>query len=130
MGLLDKVAGKLGGELGGGQAEALISRALSESGSGGLQGIVSKLQQGGLSEQVSSWLGNGSNLPVTPEQLRSALGEPWVQQFAGKLGLPVDSILQILSKVLPETVNKASQQGTLQPDASNADQAAPQGSPS
>jgi uncharacterized protein YidB (DUF937 family) len=81
---------------------------------GSLQGIVAKLQAGGFNEQVR-WLGNGSNLPVTADQLRSALGNQQVQRIARQLGLPVDQALQVLSQHLPTAVDQASPNGTLQP---------------
>ena len=76
-------------------------------------GIVAKLQQGGLGEQVASWLGNGQNLPVSGEQLRSALGSDQVRQLASHLGLPVDQALEVLSTHLPQTVDAASPNGSL-----------------
>jgi len=74
MGLLDNVGDALRGVLGqqGADAPDVLSTALPHL--GGLQGMITALQQGGLASQVQSWLGNGSNLPVTAEQIRDALG--------------------------------------------------------
>jgi len=77
--------------------------------------VVDKLQQGGPNEQVQSWLGNGTNLPVTADQIRSALGNQQVQQLAQHFGLPVDAVLKLLAEHLPPTVDQASPNGTLQP---------------
>jgi uncharacterized protein YidB (DUF937 family) len=64
MGLLDNVGGALTGILGQVAAvPALISAALAKTDLGDLNGIVAKLQPGGLNTQVASWLGNGANLP-------------------------------------------------------------------
>jgi uncharacterized protein YidB (DUF937 family) len=121
MGLLDNL---LGGAMSGvlGQVEAaavpaLISAVLAKTNMGDLGGIVSQLQQGGLGAQVSSWLGNGANLPVSPDQLRSALGNEQVQQMAQHLGLPIDKALALLSQHLPDMVDKASPNGELQPSS-------------
>ena len=111
--LSEKVGALLGGA-GGQDSAQTLSGLLSEGGVGGLAGIVSKLQQGGLGEQVSSWLGNGTNAPITAEQLRSVLGEPYVQQLAAKFGLPLDGVLNLLSQHLPAAVDKASPDGELQ----------------
>jgi uncharacterized protein YidB (DUF937 family) len=70
MGLLDSLLGG-GGTLSQIEAAAvpgLISSVLAKTNLGNLQGIVNQLQQGGLGAQVQSWLGSGSNLPVTPDQ--------------------------------------------------------------
>ena len=124
MGLFDNVAGALKGMLGGtGAADAnampaLISAVLAKTNLGDLNGIVAQLQQGGLGNQVASWLGDGPNLPVSPEQLRAALGNQQVQQLAAHFGLPVDAALKLLSEHLPQTVDQASPNGSLPPSSS------------
>jgi uncharacterized protein YidB (DUF937 family) len=118
MGLFDKFGGSLKDVLGQVEAAAvpaLVSAVLTKTDVGGLQGIVAKLQQGGLNDQVRSWLGNGTNLPISPDQLRSTLGNQQVQQIARQLGLPVDEALKVLSEHLPTAVDQASPNGTLQP---------------
>ncbi len=116
MGLFDNLGGALKGVLGQVEATAvpgLISAVLAKTNLGNLNGIVAQLQQGGLNEQVQSWLGNGANLPVTGEQIRSALGNEQVQQIARQLGLPVDGALKLLAEHLPGTIDQASPNGTL-----------------
>jgi uncharacterized protein YidB (DUF937 family) len=118
MGLFDNIGDTIKGLLGQEAAAAmpaLISVALAKSNLGDLNGIVAKLQQGGLGDQVSSWLGSGANLPVSPDQLRSALGSQQVRELAGHLGLPIDQALNVLSAHLPNLVDQASPNGTLSP---------------
>src|SRR5450755_4017192 len=119
MGLFDSgFGGALKGMLGQVEAAAmpaLISAALAKTNLGDLQGMVNKLQQGGLSEQVQSWLGNGANMPVSVDQLRSALGNDQVRQLAAHFGIPVDSALKLLAEHLPTAVDQASPNGKLQP---------------
>jgi uncharacterized protein YidB (DUF937 family) len=73
------------------------------------------LQQGGLGPQVQSWLGSGANLPVTPDQLRAALGNDHVRQLAQHFGIDPDAALKLLADHLPNAVDQASPQGTLKP---------------
>ena len=116
MGLLDDIGGALKGMLGqeaAGAMPAMISAALAKTDLGNLGGIVTQLQQGGLGGQVASWLGNGANLPVSADQLRSALGSEQVRELAGHLGLPVDQALEMLSAHLPNIVDQASPNGQL-----------------
>jgi large-conductance mechanosensitive channel/uncharacterized protein YidB (DUF937 family) len=123
MGLLDSLGGALRGVLGQVEADAvpaLVSAVLAKTNLGDLQGLVTKLQQGGLGDQVQSWLGNGANLPVTVDQLREALGNEQVQQIARELGLPIDGALKLLAEHLPTVVDQASPNGTLQPSAGGA----------
>jgi len=118
MGLFDNIGGALRdvvGQVVAAEAPALVSAVLAKTNLGDLQGLVAKLQQGGLHEQVQSWLGNGENLPVTADQLRAALGNEQVQQLARQLGLPVDAALNLLAEHVPTAVDQASPNGTLQP---------------
>jgi uncharacterized protein YidB (DUF937 family) len=75
------------------------------------------LQQSGLGPQVQSWLGSGSNLPVTPDQLRAALGNEHVRQLAQHFGVDPDAALKLLADHLPNAIDQASPQGNLQPGA-------------
>jgi uncharacterized protein YidB (DUF937 family) len=94
-------------------APGLISAMLAKTDLGDLQGIISKLQSAGFGDQVKSWLGNGENLPITADQLRTALGNEQVQQMARQLGLPVDDILKFLAQHVPNAVDSASPNGSL-----------------
>jgi uncharacterized protein YidB (DUF937 family) len=114
MSLFDKIKGALG-SVEASAVPALINAALENTDLHDLNGLVAKLQQGGLGPQVQSWLSNGQNLEVTAEQLRAALGNQYVQQLAHHFGLPVDEALKLLSAHLPNTVDQASPNGTIQP---------------
>ena len=118
MGLLDNLlGGALKGALGQAGSAALpavLSGILAKTDLGNLQGIVNKLQESGLGNQVQSWLGNGTNLPVSPDQLRNALGNDQVRQIAQQLGLPVDGALKALAEHLPAAVDQASPNGEVE----------------
>jgi uncharacterized protein YidB (DUF937 family) len=117
MGLFDNISGSLGGmisQVTAAAAPGLISAVLAKTNLGDMQGIVNQLQQNGLGAQVQSWLGNGSNLPVTPQQLQAALGDEHVRQIAEHFGLPVDQALKLLAEHLPAAVDQASPNGTVE----------------
>jgi uncharacterized protein YidB (DUF937 family) len=116
MGLLDSLTGALGGSLGQVEAAAmpaLISTVLAKTNLGDLQGLATALQQGGLGNQVQSWLGNGSNLSVSPDQLRAALGSEQVKELAQHFGVSPDAALKLLSEHLPGVMDQASPNGAL-----------------
>ena len=118
MGLFDSLGGALKGvlgEAGAAAVPALINAALAKTNLGNLSGLVNQLQQGGLGPQVQSWLGNGANMSVTPEQLRAALSNDQVRQLAAHFGLPIDQVLNVLAEHLPTAVDEASPNGRLQP---------------
>ncbi len=112
MGLLDNLGGMVG-QLAEGAAPGLISAALAKTNLGDMQGLVNQLQQGGLGDQVKSWLGNGSNMPITADQLRAALGNDQIKQIAEHFGVPVDAALKLLAEHVPAAVDQASPNGTL-----------------
>jgi len=116
LGLFDDMKGSLGGMIGQVAAQAapgLIAAALAKTNLGSLQGLVNQLQQAGMGDQVKSWLGNGANMQITPDQLRAALGNEQVKQLAAHFGIPVDAALKMLAEHLPATVDKASPNGAL-----------------
>lgn len=113
MSLFDSIKSSLSGSLGQAAAAALpqiIETVLP----GGLQGLLDRLQQSGHAAQVNSWLGRGSNEPITTGDLRRVIGDDHVRMIAEKLGLPPDQVLATLSKLLPEAVDRQSPNGTLQ----------------
>jgi uncharacterized protein YidB (DUF937 family) len=116
MGLLDNLGGGLKGVFGDVEAAAvpaLISSVLARTNLGGLQGLATQLEQGGLGAQVQSWLGNGANMHVTPEQIRAALGNAQVQELAQKFGVPVDAVLKLLAEHAPAAIDQASPNGKI-----------------
>jgi uncharacterized protein YidB (DUF937 family) len=107
MGLLD---GVLGGVVGAGLTQ--VVGGLIEK-HGGLQGVLAQFEKQGLGDTVKSWIGTGSNLPVSPEQVKAAIGPDLLQQLAAKTGLSVGDLAQKLAQVLPQTVDKMTPDGVL-----------------
>jgi uncharacterized protein YidB (DUF937 family) len=99
MGLFDNIEG-VAGQFIGGDAHEALDNALQQSPLGGVDGLLSKLQEGGLAAEVESWC-QGGGLPVGPDQIRDALGEAHVQALASSLGISTDQVLATLSQHLP-----------------------------
>jgi uncharacterized protein YidB (DUF937 family) len=104
----------LAGQGGTGALSDILSQVLGKTNLGSVGGLLQQLQQSGLGPQVASWLGNGQNLPVSADQLKSALGDQHLRQLATQLGLPVDQLLGELSQHLPGAVDHMSPNGTLE----------------
>jgi uncharacterized protein YidB (DUF937 family) len=113
MGLFDSLKGALESEA----LPAMIGTVLAQTQYHDLPGLVAALEKGGLGPQVQSWVGDGKNLPITEDQLKAVLGNSQVQEFARHLGLPVDETLKLMAQYLPEIVDKASPNGTVQPQS-------------
>jgi uncharacterized protein YidB (DUF937 family) len=112
-GVLKGLAGQQQGQAGGGLGD-ILGQLLGNTNLGSLGGLLDQLQKSGLGPQVSSWLGNGANLPISVDQLRQALGDDTIRQISQTLGLPVDQLLNQLSQHLPAAVDKLSPNGTLE----------------
>ena len=88
---------------------ALSSLFGSKDGNGlDLSSVISAVTSGGgLSEIVSSWVGNGENAPIDPDQVSELVGDDKVNEFAEKLGVDVDSAKKALADALPNVVDQA-----------------------
>lgn len=95
------------------QLPDIFGQVLKNTDLGSIGGLLKQLQEGGLERQIGSWLGNGQNLPVTPAQIRDALGNEQIRQIAQQMGIPVDDVLKLLTQFFPEAVNQASPNGQL-----------------
>ncbi len=85
-------------------------------------GLLARLRQGGLDREVASWLGPGPNLPVTADQIRSALGDDVIQQFVAATGVPADKLLALMAAYLPQTVDAMSPNGRIEVKPVESDQ--------
>lgn len=99
------LGGALGGMLGGGGA------------AGGLGGLLGKFQQAGMGNVAQSWVGNGPNQQVSPDQLHQVFGDEQVSQWSQQSGMPKQDILSQLSQYLPHAVDKMTSQGQVPDEA-------------
>lgn len=145
MGLLDGILGNvLGGVLGGatsgyGQQQqtnnplgSILDRLGGGSGigkmaflalafqllqrSGGISGLLDKLRNSGLGQHADSWVSSGHNLPVSPDQLRDAVGPDILGQLASHFGMTQEQASSGLAQVLPELVNQMTPAGDVPPN--------------
>jgi uncharacterized protein YidB (DUF937 family) len=110
MGLLD---GVLGGAIGAGMVT--VVNGLIEK-HGGIQGLVKQFEQQGLGDTVRSWVGTGTNQPISPDQVHQAVGADTMKDLAAKFGLSSEELAKKLSSVLPQAVDHMTPGGTV-PDS-------------
>ncbi len=130
MGLLDQVIGGLmgggvggGGSpmggvlsslLGGGSQQGVGQQGMGMGGQpGGVGGLMSMFEQAGLGHIAQSWVGNGPNQPVSPDQLQNVLGQDRVQSMASQSGMEPQDFLSQLSQHLPNAVNGMTPNGRV-----------------
>ena len=80
---------------------------------GGLTDLIGKLSTGGVAPQVNSWVGHGTNDPVQPGQLGSALGQDVLAQLSQRTGMSQQELLNQLSSVLPQIINHMTPNGRM-----------------
>jgi len=80
---------------------------------GGLPGIISKFQHGGMAQEVGSWVGTGQNLPMTGTQLQEILGSGSIGQIAKQLGLSHGDASSNLAQILPQIIDKMTPNGPV-----------------
>jgi len=112
MGMLD---GLLGGVVGAEMA-TLVNSFIQQH--GGVQGIVTQLEQQGLGGVARSWIGNGANQPISADQLGKVFStSPVLGQLAAKAGMSPQDLAQKISEALPTAIDKLTPSGALPPKA-------------
>lgn len=79
----------------------------------GLPGLLQRFQQSGHGGTINSWIGSGTNQPITPDQLHQALGADAVGNLSRLTGLPQNQLISELARVLPDIVDKLTPQGRM-----------------
>ena len=83
----------------------------------GVEGLVHRLREHGLGREVESWMGAGSNLPVTARQLAPVFDPHDVDRHAADAGTDGDSLLTEVALVLPDLLHRITPDGRLPRDA-------------
>ena len=108
MGLLD---GLIGGAVGAEMATVVNSFIQQH---GGVQGIVTQLEQQGLGGVARSWVSTGANQAISPDQISKVFGSsPMLSSLAAKAGLSPQDLAQKLSQALPAAVDKLTPGGKI-----------------
>jgi uncharacterized protein YidB (DUF937 family) len=123
MSLLNSALGGLMGGAGGSSSpmqSVLMSMLGGQQGGGmsGLGGLLSQFRQAGLGHVADSWVGNGPNQPISPDQLHNVLGEDGVRSMADQAGMAPTDFLSQLSQHLPNAVNGVTPDGQLPDEGS------------
>jgi uncharacterized protein YidB (DUF937 family) len=84
--------------------------------SGGLPGIISKFEHGGMGDHVGSWVGTGANMPISGAQLQEILGSGSIGEIAQRLGLSHADASSGLAQVLPQVIDKLTPDGQVPAD--------------
>jgi len=78
-----------------------------------LGSLMNNLDAGGLGDIATSWLGDGGNEGISPDQVASVIGSDKIADFASKLGLSTEEAVGGLSEALPQIMDQGSSGGSL-----------------
>jgi uncharacterized protein YidB (DUF937 family) len=98
-----------------GQHQSLVAEAVTmlTCREGGLNALKQNFEQNGLGHIISSWIGNGENAPISPDQIKSVLGSDCVANLARKAGISPETATQYLTKSLPHLVDALTPNGQV-----------------
>jgi uncharacterized protein YidB (DUF937 family) len=114
MGFLDSIESMAG--QGGNNASVAggLMQALDEH-PGGLQGVISSMQQNGMGEHVQNWA-SGQQQTATPEQIQQGVGNTGlIESVAAKAGISPEMAKAGLAIVLPMVLAHFTQGGQQAP---------------
>ena len=83
--------------------------------SGGIGGVLSSFERAGLGGVAQSWIHEGPNQAVSPDQVSQALPGP-VGELAGKLGVSHQEAAGHLAGILPQIMDHLSPGGQAPAD--------------
>ena len=115
MSILSEVSKLFESTAGDGQHQSLMVEAVSmlTSREGGLNALTQTFERNGLGNIISSWIGNGENAPISPDQVKSALGSDCIANLANKAGISPETATQYLTKSLPSLVDALTPNGKM-----------------
>jgi uncharacterized protein YidB (DUF937 family) len=112
-GLLENVLG-IGAQQSQGSMLQVALQLLQQN--GGLPGIISKFEHGGMADHVESWVATGANMPISGAQLQEILGSGSIGEIAQKLGMSHGDASSGLAQVLPNLIDKLTPTGQIPED--------------
>ncbi|WP_019500634.1 YidB family protein [Pseudanabaena sp. PCC 6802] len=116
MALLDDILGMVGNKEGANNILGVITHLMDES--GGLNGLLKKFQDSGLSEVVGSWVGLGENQKISADSIMQVIGSGKIQQLAQQFGLDHNQFASQIAGMLPQVIDSLTPEGKV-PDDNN-----------
>ena len=83
---------------------------------GGLPGIISKFEHGGMADHVGSWVATGANMPISGAQLQEILGSGSIGEIAQRLGMSHGDASSGMAQVLPQLIDALTPAGQIPAD--------------
>jgi len=79
----------------------------------GLGGLLQQFDQAGHGDEARSWVGSGSNKPISPAAVEETFGADTIDTLAQQVGVPRNELLSGLAQVLPQAVDQMTPDGRM-----------------
>ncbi len=117
MSMFDSIIGEAGDKFNlGGKSGTLLSALLAmmtDKNGGGFSGFLEKFNRAGLGDTAASWVGSGSNTPLSNEQLESAIGADSIENIAAQAGTDYDTAASATAYMTPRVVDALTPDGVV-----------------
>lgn len=114
MGIVDSIKGLLGG--GGGDdagLSSLFDQAKGFLGNNGLDGLLDRLNAGGVGDKASNWVSTGPNPEMTADEVGKAFSDDELKEVAEKAGISEDEAKTGLAAMIPSLIDKLTPDGNV-----------------
>ena len=88
-----------------------VVKGLGQDAAGGLGDLLKG--QAGLGDVIGSWVGNGANAGITPEQITAVIGHGPIADIAAKMGVSPQQAGETLAGLLPEAIDRLTPGGQI-----------------
>ena len=96
------------------QHSTLVQSAAEMFGhSGGISELLGDAERNGIGGIVQSWIGSGSNQPVSENQVERLIGQDRLNQLASRAGIPPAIASAALARILPTLVDRFTPHGRM-----------------
>ena len=95
------------------QFAILVLEMMQSTSHGGLPGFLDRFRDHGFDDAVRTWIGNGANLTLGPEDVKRVLGSRSIDMLAHKAGVPPKAAATELASLIPQLVDKLTPGGLL-----------------
>ncbi len=79
----------------------------------GVAAIIQKFQNAGLGSYVQSWVGSGTNAPITVDHVGAVFSPQQIQGWAQQAGTTPEAIQDVLAQAIPHVVDHLTPGGQI-----------------
>ena len=84
--------------------------------------ILERFRNAGSGSKVNSWVRQGPNEPIEPQEVESAIDEETLSSLSQQTGLSREELIARITQALPEAVDKMTPDGELPASAETEDE--------